>query len=521
MNICPNCGARLPYGAEKCPRCGTAAADIPDNNAQITTVTVSLTPKEAKSGCFRMLSYPGAPEPMKVELPGNMHDGMELFIDDAPFYENYGELGQHTLRIVVKVKKARGTYAAAALLSFIAAAALIVMIVSFCQELNRGSVNVNGGAAGQLTGQSSTSTVIASAEPTVTPEPTPYMSAIQREAAELIPHFELRYYLNQLDDRLLENFCAMYKAVSSFETSCAFPRDLSKSELSNLTLLLSYECPELLQFSAATEITFYSDGSGNVISVQLPITMTKEQYDAQYKVCAGVAAAVAQKARSLSSEYEKELCAYNYISSNCFYNYDAPNAFSAYGALGDREAKCDGISLAMKWLCEEMGISCMVMAGNSADNPIGHAWNIIRIDGTYYDLDVTNDVNSADRDYDYYGAFNVSRYWIRSKYTENVSFAGFIILPGSEGMNMSYHALNGSYVTAGSEYEEKLFGQLNALESGEAAYLQFESWDDYSQFISNVNSVMSRWNGLAKGSFNYSLSHLDEFQVCRISVTYF
>lgn len=516
MNICPNCGAQFDYGSGVCPNCGAAAENL-NKEPEFVTVRVTITKREAKSGCLRTLKYPGAPAPLRVELPEGTHSGAELFVDDVPVYENYGGLGLATLRILVDVKKPRARYAAAAALSFAAAAALIVMLLALGQDLKHSDLGAENGTAQQLTEQSGESGTVISAEPTV--EPTPTLSPSRQEAEALIPHFELRYYLNQLDDRLLENFCAMYRAVSSFETECSFPQRLSKSELSNLTLLLSYECPELLQFSAATEITFFSDNDGNVISVQLPISMTEEEYNAQYKVCSGVAAAVAQKANGLS-EYEKELIAYNYISANCLYNYDAANASSAYGALGDREAKCDGISLAMKWLCEEMGISCMVMAGNSADNPIGHAWNIIRIDGTYYDLDVTNDTNSPERDYDYYGAFNVSKYWIRSKYTENVSFSGFIILPGSESMNMSYHALNGSFVTAGADYEEMLFGRLNALESGESAYLQFESWDDYTAFISGINDIMSRWSGISKGSFNYSLSHLDEFQVCRISVTF-
>lgn len=518
MNICPNCAARLPYGAERCPNCGTP---LWGNAPAVTTVNVTLTQQEAKKGCFKKLSYPGAPQPLNVELPAATHDGMELFVDNVPFYENYGEINYHTLRLVLHVTKPRRHYAAAAVLAFAAAAALLVMVLFIGREFKRDTVSADNDPAAILSEQNYATGEVIAPTATAEPEPTVYISDIKREAMELIPHFDLRYYLNQLDDRLLENFCTMYKAVSNFETSCAFPQPLTKDELSNLTLLLSYECPELLQFSAATEITFYSDSGGNVVSVQLPVEMTREEYEAQYRVCAGVAATIAQKAASLTSEYEKEMCAYEYISSNCFYNYDAPNAASAYGALGEREAKCDGISLAMKWICEEMGIPCMVIAGNSANNPIGHAWNIVCIDGTYYDLDVTNDVNSADRDYDYYGAFNVSKHWIRDKYDQNVSFSGFIILPGSESMNLSYHALHGSFVAAGEAYEDKLFSQLNALENGGAAYLQFESWDDYTQFISGVSGIMSNWSGVSKGSFNYSLSHLDEFQVCRITVSYF
>lgn len=479
--------------------------------AEYTSVSVTLSAAEARAGCLRTLRYPGAPEPLLVELPDGLKTGAVLYVD-APFFVNYGDIEVRPLRIEVTVDKPRRGYGAAAALLFVAAAALVVILVTFARDAGR----ANAAAV-------SSAPIIQSAapEPTPTPEPTPEpLSAVQQEARALIPHFELRAYLLQLDDRLLENFCALYRSVSAFDSGCSFPQPLTRDELSNLTLLLSYECPELLQFSAAEEITYYSDTDGNVVSARLPITLSQEQYDAEYSVCDGIAKTLAQNTAGLS-EYERELAAYDYISSNCFYSYDAANAANAYGALGDGKAKCDGISLAMKWICEEMGISCMVMAGNQPGNPIGHAWNIVRIDGTYYDLDVTNDVNSADRSYNYYGAFNVSRSWVRSKYTESVSFAGFLIVPGSESMNMSYHARRGSYIPAGGEYIQILFDQLDALSSGDdAAYLQFESWDDYTEFIAQINAIMGRWGGLSRGSFNYSLSHLDEFQVCRISVSF-
>ncbi len=479
--------------------------------AEYTSVSVSVTAAEARSGCFRTLRYPGAPEPLLVELPEGLKTGAVLYVD-APFFVNYGDIEVRPLRIDVTVQKPRRGYGAAAALLFVASAALIVILVTFARDARRTPTVTATPAPVQAS---------VSLAPTPTPEPTPEpLSAVQQEARALIPHFELREYLLQLDDRLLENFCALYRSVSTFESGCSFTQPLSKDELSNLTLLLSYECPELLQFSASEEITYYSDSGGNVVSARLPITLSQEQYAAEFGVCDGIAKTLAQQTAE-QSDYERELAAYNYIASNCYYSYDAVNAANAYGALGDGAAKCDGISLAMKWICEEMGIPCMVMAGNQPGNPIGHAWNIVRIDGTYYDLDVTNDVNSAERNYNYYGAFNVSRSWMRSKYTESVSFAGFLIVPGSESMNMSYHALHGTYIPAGDEYIGILFDQLDAISSADdAAYLQFESWDDYAEFIDQINSIMGRWGGLSRGSFNYSLSHLDEFQVCRITVSF-
>ena len=62
---------------------------------------------------------------------------------------------------------------------------------------------------------------------------------------------------------------------------------------------------------------------------------------------------------------------------------------------------------AVKILCDELGIWCIVaLSDANPDKGIKyrHAWNVIRIDGKYYHLDVTFD-NTLSRDdavrYDY------------------------------------------------------------------------------------------------------------------------
>ncbi|MGI5976174.1 MAG: transglutaminase domain-containing protein [Candidatus Limivicinus sp.] len=514
MYICKYCGTDYNPYEGACPVCG---AELP--REKLCTVKVFLSRKEARSGCRRVLSYPGALRPIRVALPGRLKDGTELFIDDVRYTDDEGQTELRPLRLVISVKK-KNISPAALLLPFAAALIMLILCLWLLPSRERGSEAVPPGTREEP--ELSSSEIFSEPAVPVSPIPIPTetpLSPVRQEAMDMIPHFELRYCLNELDDRLLENFCTLYSAVSNFDSACRFPQPLNKDELMNLMLLLSYECPELLQFSSATELSFYSNSSGNVISAALPIDMTREEYARMYELCRREVASVAESAAGMS-ESDREMLAYNYLADNCFYSYDAPNAHNAYGALVDKTAKCDGISLAMKWLCEEMGISCMVIAGNTDANPIGHAWNIIRIDGTYYDLDVTNDVNSDSRDYCYYGAFNVSRHWIRDKYPENRSYGGFIILPGSESMGMSYHALNGSYVPAGEDGEQLLYEQLNNLSEGEVACLQFESWSQYAQFVNDIDGIMARWEGLSQGDFNFSLSHLDEFQVCRVSVNF-
>ncbi len=85
MNTCPYCGTALTRGGV-CPLCGAA---VSDEETEYVSVAVTLSPSEARRGCMRTLRYPGAPEPMPVELPGGLSDGDALFVDGARFYENY------------------------------------------------------------------------------------------------------------------------------------------------------------------------------------------------------------------------------------------------------------------------------------------------------------------------------------------------------------------------------------------------------------------------------------------------
>ena len=511
MNSCPNCGAALAMDGKYCPRCGAAV-----RMTKTRSINISLSRRDARRGCVRLLRYPGAPAPIKVRLPRGIKDGAELYLNEVPFMTGEGSVSRGALRICVRVKRRRVLpFVIMLFLLFTAGVAGWLLL----EDVDLPTPEKLLAAVGLEQSEATPSP-----EPTPQPrlEPTPYvppLSPMQQQAAMLIPNLELRYYLMELDDRLLENFCALYRAVSQFEADCSFPQPLSREELKNLMLLLSYECPELLQFSSATEMSYLVDESGRVLSVQLELCLTAEEWSAQYQSCAAVVNSLARSVQGMSEE-EKELAAYNYLTENCFYDFDGPWSASAYGALVDGRAKCDGISLAMKWILEEMGISCMVISGTHPGEAIGHAWNIVCIDGTYYDLDVTNDVMSEDRNIRYYGAFNVSRNWIRSKYPDNLSFSGFIILPGSQSMAMSMHARSGSFVYEGTDYESQFFALLDEAADGESVYLQFESAQQYQSFIAGINDIMSRWEGLSRGSFNFSMSHLDEFMVCCVKVSY-
>ena len=119
------------------------------------------------------------------------------------------------------------------------------------------------------------------------------------------------------------------------------------------------------------------------------------------------------------SEYEKEKKLHDYIVNNTRYDYEnylkgtlPYSSFEEYGCLVLGAAVCEGYSKAMKLLCDLSGLECMIISGKMKTGSAseGHAWNLVRIDGEYYHLDVTNDdpVSADGTDTLTYYYFNLS-----------------------------------------------------------------------------------------------------------------
>ncbi len=100
------------------------------------------------------------------------------------------------------------------------------------------------------------------------------------------------------------------------------------------------------------------------------------------------------------NDYIKIKTIYDYICDNIRYDYehlDDPEyytQFTAYGACVNGTAVCQGYALLMYRMMLEVGVDCRIISGRGSGEP--HAWNIVGIDGKYYNLDVTWDEGTAD-----------------------------------------------------------------------------------------------------------------------------
>lgn len=134
-------------------------------------------------------------------------------------------------------------------------------------------------------------------------------------------------------------------------------------------------------------------------------------YDCKYYTTAAQEAELSKKIDSVlqsldindeSSDYDVICAVYDYICANVSYDYDNLNdseyllKYTAYAAMINKTAVCQGYSALMYRMLQQKNIDCRLIPGSN------HAWNIVAIDGVYYNADSTWDAGRDPKNYAYF-----------------------------------------------------------------------------------------------------------------------
>ncbi|REB08542.1 DUF5050 domain-containing protein [Sporosarcina sp. BI001-red] len=148
--------------------------------------------------------------------------------------------------------------------------------------------------------------------------------------------------------------------------------------------------PEIFYFQYRGSL-FYSNGRFAVkyaYPKERILSMTTE-------LNAAVETAYAASLKPGMSEYEKVKAIHDYVVRHTAYDYDnylqntiPLESYTIYGLLVDKTAVCQGYALTMSYLLNRLGIETIYVIGSKEMN---HAWNKVKVDGEWYNLDATWD----------------------------------------------------------------------------------------------------------------------------------
>ncbi|MDO4475717.1 MAG: transglutaminase domain-containing protein [Lachnospiraceae bacterium] len=198
------------------------------------------------------------------------------------------------------------------------------------------------------------------------------------------------YYYNHLSKAGQAVYHAMLQGVLALTDECLIPR-LDIREVSEIFFQMRLDHPEIF-WATGFGCGHYPDSSNLLFRPEY--IFEKNKIREHQKALAARVEKLARPAKDLS-ELEKEKYIHDFICQNVRYDkLKKPYSHEIIGPLGQGVGVCEGIAKSVKVLCDALGVWCMIaLCGNNPEKKIKyrHTWNVVRIGGVYYHLDVTFD----------------------------------------------------------------------------------------------------------------------------------
>lgn len=198
------------------------------------------------------------------------------------------------------------------------------------------------------------------------------------------------YYYSHMNKQQQAVYHAMKTGIQSLAPSFPCLR-MEGKELTDVFLKLRLDCPEIF-FVSGFHFRYYPDSANVELSPEYLFDKNKIK-DHQKAMKARVEKLV--RPAVTMAELEKEQYVHDFICQNVHYDkLKKSYSHEILGPLGQGVGVCEGIAKTVKILCDQLGIWCIVVISEA--NPeknikYRHAWNIVKIGGTYYHLDATFD----------------------------------------------------------------------------------------------------------------------------------
>ncbi len=143
----------------------------------------------------------------------------------------------------------------------------------------------------------------------------------------------------------------------------------------------------------------YSSSKGCTIVLNMNYLSTKDE---EYKVNSEVKRVLDELNVYDKDDYTKVKAVHDYIVKNINYDYTFSN-HSAYNAIVDKSTVCQGFASLTYKMLRELGLGVRYISGTG--NGGAHAWNIVKLNNKWYNLDNTWDENISNDDYISYEYF--------------------------------------------------------------------------------------------------------------------
>lgn len=339
-----------------------------------------------------------------------------------------------------------------------------------------------------------------------------------------------RYYYSKLTDREKKIYKALYTGLTNLENQIkTVPVSNPDKLMEKVWSALISDNPHLY-YVDQSQIAYQYSVTEMVITPAYYFPKTQIQsYNQQIqdRVNKIVTAIVNKHGKN---ELKKETSLYDYFARHFTYNNAALNttdkyilcrAHSILGVFLDGTAVCEGFAKAFKFMMNAMDMKCIVVGGKSDfDDAIGHAWNIVKINGKSYHVDPTWALCISEKDHTRFDYLNLSDRQISEDHRD---FHG---LPKCEDEDLDYYKSNGMEIDNSIYLKNYIKKALNARKSmcefklvKGAGKCGFTGNEDMGQIVNEAcHRAGGEWNG--SGGLEFKMQFVEKKKTCIVKFTY-
>lgn len=269
--------------------------------------------------------------------------------------------------------------------------------------------------------------------------------------------------------------------------------------------LVRADHPQYFWLSGSTTV-FYDSATGNVSKILLSYSdgTKRDTFDKKGNpVTVADRAMIHQKRTQLNSkisqilaslpanlpQVDRELLIHDYIVKNVQYDKATAangvsssqcHAYDIFGAAIEGKAVCEGYAKLFQYLCYCTGINATQISGVA--NGGAHMWNAVKLDGEWYQMDVT--WNDTDGEWLYYKYYNLTDGEMGKNHTPDSDF--------------SYPACRGAKYRYADYYALKLTGKTQVADNYKSVVDKLLKSDGY--IIIYTNGVQMDFNAVLYNS---------------------
>lgn len=205
------------------------------------------------------------------------------------------------------------------------------------------------------------------------------------ESADNIVHLPYSY---GVESTLLETLENRDRKLVVLVASSSYTAE----DIEGLLTRVYRENPTLVPREPQASVNMYSGtGSQRLYEISINYGLTSEELEQRIAALQAVDAFSGMDMESLSNG-QRALAACQYLMEHCQLSAAATDN-TAYSALVNHTANSEGLAFAYVDLCRQLKLECSIVYGQYQWQD--RCWNIVKIDGSYYHVDVFEAINSG------------------------------------------------------------------------------------------------------------------------------